>query len=274
MALARIKKRAQDGGVQMSSRTISRRRVLATAGMAAAATQVMSGSVQAQRKGATFVLVPGAWHGAWCYRRVADRLTSRGHKVYPMSLTGLADRSHLASDSVDMSTHIKDVVNLVKWEGLKDIVLVGHSYGGLVVTGAAEEIGSDTASIVYIDAFIPDPGQSMADIIKRPLPKTGFAPPFPAKAMNVNANDQAWVDAKMTPQPINTYLQPVAHSGAYKKIGKKAYIRATGFNNPAFQTVYEALKQQPDWKTYEMACGHDVMVDKPDELSDLLEKSA
>jgi pimeloyl-ACP methyl ester carboxylesterase len=257
----------------MSLRKLSRRHVMAAAGMAAAATQ-LSGTARAQQKGATFVLVPGAWHGAWCWRRVADRLTSRGHKVYAMSLTGLADRSHLANDSVDMNTHVKDVVNLVKWEGLKDIVLVGHSYGGLVVTGAAEELSRDIGSIVYIDAFIPDPNQSMADIVKRPLPKTGFAPPFPAKAMNVNEADQAWVDAKMTPQPIGTYLQPVAHNGAYRKIGKKAYIRATGFNNPAFQVVYEALKKEPDWKTYEFTCGHDVMVDKPAELSDLLEKLA
>lgn len=247
---------------------------MAAAGMAAAATQVMSGAARAQQKGATFVLVPGAWHGAWCWRRVADRLTSRGHKVYAMSLTGLADRSHLASDAVDMNTHIKDVVNLAKWEGLKNIVLVGHSYGGLVITGAAEELAPDIASIVYLDAFIPEPGQSMADIVKRPLPKTGFAPPFPAKAMNVNESDQAWVDAKMTPQPIGTYLQPVTHTGAYRKVGKKAYIRATGFNNPAFQAVYETLKQQPDWKTFEFACGHDVMVDKPAELSDLLETLA
>ncbi len=258
----------------MPSVNISRRHAIATAGIAVAA--ATSGGALAQPtggKGATFVLVPGAWHGAWCWRRVADRLTARGHKVYAMTLTGLADRSHLASDSVGMKTHIDDVVNLVKWEGLKDIVLVGHSYGGLVVTGAAEEIAPQTASIVYVDAFIPEAGQSMADIIKRPLPKTGFAPPFSAKAMNVNEADQAWVDAKMTPQPINTYLQPVPHTGAYRKIGKKAYIRATGFNNPAFQTVYEALQKEPDWKTYAIACGHDVMVDKPDELSDLLEKS-
>ncbi len=192
----------------MTNDEISRRRILSRSvgGMAAiAAAQAFAGEALAQsraEKPTTFVLVPGAWHGAWCYRRVADRLGAKGHKVYPMSLTGIADRSHLASDAVDMNMHVKDVVNLVKWEGLKDFVLVGHSYGGLVITGAAEELGPDIASIVYLDAFIPENGQSMADIIKRPIPKTGFAPPFPAKAMNVNADDQAWVDAKMTGQPV------------------------------------------------------------------------
>jgi pimeloyl-ACP methyl ester carboxylesterase len=262
------------------TKKISRRRLLSHGAggvVVLGAAQALADGAYAQTradKPATFVLVPGAWHGAWCWRRVADRLTSRGHKVYAMSLTGLADRSHLASDDVNMDTHIKDVVNLAKWEGLKDFVLVGHSYGGLVIAGAAEQIGPDIASIVFVDAFIPENGQSMADIIKRPLPKTGFAPPFPAKAMNVNAGDQAWVDAKMTPQPINTYLQQMTLTGAHRKIGKKAYIRASGFNNPIFQATYESLKPQPDWKTYELACGHDVMVDKPDDLSELLEKSA
>jgi pimeloyl-ACP methyl ester carboxylesterase len=263
----------------MTRDEISRRRILlrsAGGTVALAAAQAFAGEALAQsraEKPTTFVLVPGAWHGAWCYRRVADRLGAKGHKVYPMSLTGIADRSHLASDAVDMNMHVKDVVNLVKWEGLKDFVLVGHSYGGLVITGAAEELGPDIASIVYLDAFIPENGQSMADIIKRPIPKTGFAPPFPAKAMNVNADDQAWVDAKMTGQPVNTYLQPMTISGAYKKIPKKTYVR-TAFNNPLFQALYESLKSQPDWRTHEIACGHDLMIDKPAELSDLLEKAA
>lgn len=144
----------------------------------------------------------------------------------------------------------------------------------MVITGAAEEIGSEIASIVYLDAFIPEDGQSMADIIKRPLPKTGFAPPFPAKVMKVNTKDEAWVDAKMTPQPINTYLQKLSLSGAYKRIAKKTYIRATGFDQPIFQKHYEALKQQVDWTTHAVDCGHYVMVDKPDELTDILERSA
>lgn len=264
----------------MSSTGLSRRRVLkhaAGGALAVAAGPSISGSAAAQQRAASpaiFVLVPGAWHGAWCYRRVADLLMARGHKVHALTLTGLADRSHLASDAVNMTTHVKDVVNFVNWEDLSGFVLVGHSYGGLVVTGAAEELGSKIASIVYLDAFIPEDGQSMGDIIKRPLPKTGFAKPFPAKAFKVNAKDEAWVDAKMTPQPINTYLQKMTITGAYKKIPKKAYIRATGFNQPLFQAHYDSLKQQADWKTYAVDCGHDVMVDKPEELAKILEQSA
>ena len=105
--------------------------------------------MSAQLRGtSTFLLVPGAWHGAWCYRRVQDLLIAKGHKVHAITLTGLADRSHLASDAVNMDTHIADVVNFVKWEDLNNFVLVGHSYGGLVVTGAVETIGAKAAPMI------------------------------------------------------------------------------------------------------------------------------
>ena len=252
---------------------ISRRRVLATS-IAAAAAAPLSGALAQNAKPATFVLIPGAWHGAWCYRRVQDLLIAKGHKAYALTLTGLADRSHLASDAVNMDTHVTDVVNFVKWEDLNNFVLVGHSYGGMVITGAAEKIAPKISSIVYLDAFIPDDGQSMADIIKRQIPATGFAPPFPAKAFKINAADESYVNAKMTPQPVNTYNQKMAITGAYKKIARKTYIRTLQFNNSAFQVKYEAFKQQPDWNTFTIDSGHDAMLDKPDVLAGLLEKSA
>ena len=168
---------------------LSRRHILA--GAVAATAVAPSAPALAQAAKSTFVLVPGAWHGAWCYRRVADLLVAKGHKVHALTLTGLADRVHLASDAVNMDTHIADIVNFVKWEDLTNFVLVGHSYGGLPVTGAADQIGDKVTSIVYLDAFIPEDGQSMADIVKRPLPSTGSAPPFSAKLMKVNAKDEA-----------------------------------------------------------------------------------
>lgn len=257
----------------MTSNQFSRRGVLAGAVAAAAAAPSSTAFAQVPAK-STFVLVPGAWHGAWCYRRVADLLIARGHKVHALTLTGLGDRVHLASDAVNLDTHIADIVNFVKWEDLNNFVLVGHSYGGLPVTGAVEQIGDKVASIVYLDAFIPEDGQSMVDIVKRPMPATGSAPPFPAKAFKINDKDEAWVNAKMTPQPVNTYTQKIKVAGGYKKIAKKAYVRSLQFNNPAFQAHYEALKQDAAWKTYTVDCGHDMMVDKPEEVAALLEKSA
>jgi pimeloyl-ACP methyl ester carboxylesterase len=253
---------------------ISRRQMLAAVAATAAA-PAFSGTAMAQAaKATTFVLVPGAWHGAWCYRRVADLLMAKGHKVHALTLTGLGDRAHLASDAVNMDTHIADIVNFVKWEDLNNFVLVGHSYGGLPVTGAADQIGDKVASIVYLDAFIPEDGQSMADITKRPLPATGTTPPFPAKAFKINAADEAYVDSKMTPQPVNTYNQKIKVAGGYLKIAKKTYVRSVQFNNPAFQVIYEKLKQDAAWKAHLLDCGHDMMLDKPQELAALLEQSA
>ena len=105
------------------------------------------------------MLIHGAWHGGWCWRRVADRLEAKGHKVFAPSLTGLADRSHLLSMNVNLDTHITDIVNLFKWEDIKDVCLVAHSYGGWPCSGALEQIGDRVSSIVWVDAFLPKDGE-------------------------------------------------------------------------------------------------------------------
>jgi pimeloyl-ACP methyl ester carboxylesterase len=106
----------------------------------------------------------GAWHGAWCWRRVARRLTARGHEVFTPTITGLAERSHLLRGDIDLDTQLLDVVNVMKWQGLKDVVLVGHSYGGMVVSGVAEKMEKAIASFVMLDAFFPEDGQSLIDV--------------------------------------------------------------------------------------------------------------
>src|SRR5882757_3357550 len=118
-----------------------------------------------QRNEQTIVLVHGAWHGGWCYRRVADLLRADGHRVYVPTLTGLGERSHLLTRSINLSTHIADIANLLRWEDLQRIVLVGHSYGGMVVTGVADAMAERVSSLVYLDAFLPTAGKSFHDII-------------------------------------------------------------------------------------------------------------
>src|ERR1700727_779216 len=135
--------------------------------MAAVSAVIAGNSVeiaQAQAAPKTFVLVHGTWHGGWCWRRVVDALESKGHQVYAPTLTGLAARSHLLTKDVNLTTHVNDVVNLVKWEDLKDIVLVGHSSAGFVITQAAEQIGPSVASIVYLDAFVPQAGDNLISL--------------------------------------------------------------------------------------------------------------
>ena len=144
------------------------------------------------------MLVHGAWHGGWCWRRVADRLTAEGRYVVAPTLTGVGERSHQASDSITLSAHIDDVVNEIKWKDLEAVTLVGHSYGGMVITGVAEPIRERIASIVYLDALIPQDGQSFSMLRSpnsAPYPDS-FAPPISAATFRVNAQDAAWVDGR------------------------------------------------------------------------------
>src|ERR1700730_4143197 len=115
-------------------------------------------NAQAQASPKTFVLVHGAWHGGWCWRRVSDLLEKKGHKVFAPTMTGLGERSHLIGGKIDLATHVTDIVNVIKWENLSDVVLVGHSYGGVVISGVAEQMREAIGSVVFFDAFLPAHG--------------------------------------------------------------------------------------------------------------------
>ncbi len=256
---------------------ISRRRVLGGALAAAAmAGLTIAPPARARSNPRAFVLVHGAWHGGWCWRRVADRLTARGHYVTAPTLTGVGERSHLASDAVDLTMQVTDVVNEIKWKDLDNIVLVGHSYGGMVISGVAEQLQPRIAAIVYLDAFLPLDGQSLSDLLgpNGPHWPEHLALPIPAEAFKVNEKDRAWVNAKMTPHPVKCFTEGLKLTGAYQKVAKKLYIRALAFDNPPFDTALARCKADTSWQTATLQCGHDVMVDQPAQLTSLLVKMA
>ncbi len=252
------------------------RRGVMTAIAAAAASLAVSRPGQAQTQtssGAkTFVLVHGSWHGGWCWRRVSDLLESDGHRVFRPTLTGVADRSHLLTNKVDLSTHITDIVNLVKWEELNNFVLVGHSYGGMVITGVAEQIGDKISSIVYLDAFVPGDNQSIVDL-GGVVPTSDFIPPIPAAVFKVNEKDRDWVNRQMTLMPAAASTERIKVTGAYEKIASKTYIRNSTYNSPIFKKNYDKFSADPSWKTYEIDSGHDTMLDHPKELAQILTRS-
>jgi pimeloyl-ACP methyl ester carboxylesterase len=231
----------------------------------------------------TFVLVHGAWHGGWCWRRVADLLEKRGHKVFAPTLTGLGERAHLMSRDIKLATHITDVVNLMKYERLSEVVLCGHSYAGFVISGVAEQMERAISSIVFLDAFYPGNGVSCVEVNRPGVTEAVAAlaqkgeigiPPRPAAAFGVNEKDRAWVDGLIGPQPIATFTDKIALSGARERIAKKTYIRAKGYDNPAFDAALATLKNNSAWRTYELPSGHDVMVDQPDRLVEILLEAA
>jgi len=227
----------------------------------------------------TFVLVHGAWHGGWCWCRVADRLRASGHIVFTPTLTGLGERAHLLHPDIDLSLHVADVLGLIKCERLNNIVLVGHSYGGFVISGVAEAVANKISSIVFLDAFIPDNGESLLDVVQPAVQDViqdvldrgdTTVPVRDAAAFKVNEKDRPWVDSLATPQPIGTMTEKITLTGARERVATKAYIRAAGYPNVSFDKACARTKADRSWRTYEVPCGHDVMIDKPDRLAEIL----
>jgi pimeloyl-ACP methyl ester carboxylesterase len=227
----------------------------------------------------TFVLVHGAWHGGWCWQRVADRLRGGGHTVFTPTLTGLGERSHLLRAGIDLGTHITDIVNVMKWEGLSDVVLCGHSYGGFVISGVAEQMAPAIRSIIFLDAFVPRNGESVLDLtgpavqegVRNALQRGDISiPPRAAEAFGVNEADRAWVDRLCVGQPIGTFTDKIALTGARDRIARKSYIRAKSYANPGFDRALGEVRSDPSWRSYEVPSGHDVMVDMPERLTEIL----
>ncbi len=232
---------------------------------------------------AIFVLVHGAWHGGWCWERVVERLRAHGHRVFAPTLTGLAESAHLAGPGVNLSTHVDDVVDLLRREELQDVVLCGHSYGGMVISGVAEKAPPGSiGAVVFLDAFLPEDGRSLLDYTTSdgreggPMVEegeaTGLVTPIPAAAFGVNEADQAMVDSMCTKQPYGALTEKLKLTGARDRIGRKAYVLATGWGNAAFPMFAATVKDDPAWRYYEVATGHDVMLDDPDRLTEILEE--
>jgi pimeloyl-ACP methyl ester carboxylesterase len=205
---------------------------------------------------------------------VADRLTAKGHYVVAPTLSGVGERSHLKPEDIDLTTQIDDVVGEIKWKDLDDIVLVGHSYGGMVITGVAEQMHEHIAAIVYLDAFQPGDGQSLADFSSRKSWPEPVTPAPPASVFHVNDKDAAWVQSKLTAHPTKCFTQKLTVTGAYQSIAKKLYVRAPLFANKGFDQALARCRADGAWQTATVTCGHDVMIDQPAELTALLEKFA
>jgi pimeloyl-ACP methyl ester carboxylesterase len=228
----------------------------------------------------TYVLVHGAWHGSWCWKRVEKSLRDAGQQVFTPTLTGLGERSHLNSAAVNLSTHIADVVNLLRWEDLSDVILCGHSYGGNVITGVADQVPERIRTLVYLDAFVPEDGECLFDLhapehaqymrLQAQMAGDGWnVPPIPAERFNVNLRDAAWVNAQCTSQSIASFEERIRLNRVPHHTHDVTHILATGWDNSPFRVAHERAKAK-GWKTRTVTCGHEVMLDLPRELTDLL----
>lgn len=232
----------------------------------------------------TFVLVHGAWQGGWVWRATADLLTAQGSRVFTPTLTGLGERADLLDKSVDLSRHIDDICRLIEDENLRDIVLAGHSYGGMVVSGAADRMPERVKSLVILDGFVPEDGKAMRDYwppasmkyLEKQAELSGgvSVPPISAELLAVDKANREWVDRNATPQPFATFNEVIRLTGGRKSIARKTYIRATRFRSHSFDATLKRLQADGNWKTVEMDCGHEAMVDRPRELAELFEEAA
>ena len=233
----------------------------------------------------TFVLVHGAWHGSWCWKRVRQDLQARGHAVFTPTLTGVGERSHLLARNVDLETHVLDVVNLIAWEDLHDLVLCGHSYGGCVVTGVADRLPERIRALVYLDAFVLDDGECLVDHLPDDQRERMYdgtrasgddwrVPPIPAAVFAVNVADRDWVDRQCTPHPLACFEERLKLAGGISRIKDVHYILATGFREGSPFPPFYARAQKKHWKATTIESGHDVMLDKPQELVAMLLEAA
>ncbi len=232
----------------------------------------------------TFVLVHGAWGGAWVWRRVIGPLRGAGHEVHAVTLTGDGERAHLRRPDISLRDHIDDVLGLVDAEELTDIVLVGHSYGGMVITGAADALLARgpgwVKQLVYVDAMVPLPGEGwgqghppevvQARIAAAQAHGNALPPPDPRDFGIDDGPDRDWLLRRQVPHPFGMYRVPLHFDGARWAALPRLFVDC---NRPAYPTIdamRTRVRQQPGWRIAEMATGHFPMVTRPGELSSLL----
>jgi pimeloyl-ACP methyl ester carboxylesterase len=243
---------------------------------------------------ATFVLVHPAWFGGWCWKKVAPLLRARGHDVYAPTLTGLGDRAHLARPEVGLATHVEDIANIFEYEDLSGVILVGNSSGGMVITGVADRIPERIARMVYLDAFVPEDGQCLLDIIPPDrrlamealvetegkgwlLPRFAAAPweTFVPEAWRVTDEaDLRWVLARLAPTPFGHFKDPVRRKNPVAEALPRTYIRCLQWPHAGFDRYADAARRTPGWRCRELATPHLPYVTHPPELVELLLEAA
>lgn len=234
---------------------------------------------------AQFVLVHGAWHGAWCWARVLPLVRAAGHDAYAVTLTGIGDRAHLLSPEIRLKTHIEDVLNLIRFEELDEVVLVGHSYAGMVITGVADVLLKQKLSVlqqlVYLDAVVPRPGESWSSHqppetvearIKSAVMKgnTKVILPPDAKVFGLKGADHEWVTRRMTPQPFLLYIDPLSFDPGRLSELTRTFIACTSPALPTLANIRNRVQQEIGWRLLEIETGHNAMISAPTELAEIL----
>lgn len=224
------------------------------------------------RDHSVYVLVHGAWHGGWCWKKIKTLLEVRGHTVYTPTLTGLGERSHLLTPQVDLSTHIEDIVSVLEYEDLYNVILVGHSYAGMVISGVAEKVANRLSHLVYLDAYLPEDGKSIVDYLVIPsLDKIvmdrgdGWRIPFLGKIEDlgvIDKEDLDWAKPRIGDQPYKTFTETISLTKPMGNISR-TFIQLSNF--PWFVKTGERARSMGFNYHQMLTGGHDAMISRPEE---------
>ncbi len=226
---------------------------------------------------ATFLICHGAWSAGWAWKKMRALLGASGHTVFTPSYTGMGERAHLSGPMVDLETHIQDVLGVIEYEALTDIVLVGHSYGGMVATGVADRVPGHIRHLVYLDAFVPSDGQSLDDLRGGETAATvegWLVPPMPS-APDTSPEDIAWSAPRRRHQPVRTFGQKLRLRNPGMPAFGRTYVWCTKKGpGDVFTQLAERFREDAAWRFVEMDASHSPNITAPEALAVVLEASA
>lgn len=260
---------------------LNRRNVLKAGALSAiAAPFVATGRpvASASETDPTFVLVHGAWHGGWCWDRVVPLLTAAGVRFTAPTLTGLGERAHLIDRSVDLDTHVEDIVNHIAFEELENVILVGHSYAGFPAALAAARMPETVSQLILLDSYFPTEGETILDHLGPDLTNDFNAKAaadvnwniaaLPAEAFGLEGDNAKWVNSLLTPHPFATHAQPANFAGP---LPDRTYVQCSlSTIADIFQRSRDNVAKDGGFEFVQIEAGHDVMVDQPELLTETL----
>jgi len=222
----------------------------------------------------TFVLVHGSWHGGWCWKKLASELATRGHTCRTTTLSGMGEHYHTASPNINLSTHILDITNFLEFEDLTNVILVGHSYGGMVITGVADQ-SDRIGKLVYLDAIVPEHGENAFSLINgleqdfsTKADANGMVPPWPPERYGVtDPSDIAWMATRLTPLPILTHREKLNAPKMKAKMLPRYFVHCTQFN---LGGQFAKKIRREGAAVFELNSGHDAMIIEPKKLASIL----
>jgi pimeloyl-ACP methyl ester carboxylesterase len=231
---------------------------------------------------ATFVVAHGAWSAGWAWKKMRPLMLGAGHALWTPTYTGLGERAHLANGGVSLDTHIQDILAVLETEDLNDVILIGHSYGGMVATGVADRARNRVAALVYLDAFAPKDGQAVFDLVPPDIAEKmragaaaspgGFGIPSNPMPSDTSPEDQAWASPRRRPQPVKAFSTKLTLSAEPAAPRSYIYCKRIGIGDTFGQFLARAKRE--GWRTFEIDASHNPHITAPDALLAILQDIA